>query len=478
MTVNQETPKFLLAKYDSVQFIDRGVDGCVYKCVRNGTATAVKVLLDPLDTVVRARFAREVEILKRFNHPHIVRLLHAGETDGYHWLESEFADESHFGKMFPYLNYSNHERRDCFVQISLGVLALHESDPPIIHRDLKPRNILVFQRPNRESEPVLKVADFGLSAIAGDSSHLTTSGQVLGTGIYMAPERLQNPFLKTPESDIYSLGITFLEACTGGTTTGENIDNVPDVLRPIIRKMIRYSPKERYQSMREVIIDLNNLSMFQLIYGRDQEPGEVPGPSFSTNTAGQLARIVEVMYNATAENIENQVALFERTLDSLGSDIHDNKAHSISSIPSHVAKLIDQVLPDRLCRLVERFDYAAERTNEGDFFFDNPDQWGWFLGETFKVCSYRPTRYACLASLSKIFVRFETLWLRRHVGHLICSIEDPADLEHLAACLREQNRDDIAKLLDGAPEERKLDVQAIKLALRLVDGARGGTATE
>ncbi|HAF13425.1 MAG TPA: hypothetical protein DHU55_02570 [Blastocatellia bacterium] len=144
--VNQATPKFLLAKYDSVEFIDKGADGCVYKCVRNGTVTAVKVLADPLDAVARARFDREGEILKRFDHPHIVKLLDAGETEGYHWLESEFADESHFGKMFPYLNYSNHERRDCFVQICLGVLALHESDPPIIHRDLKPRNILVQGR--------------------------------------------------------------------------------------------------------------------------------------------------------------------------------------------------------------------------------------------------------------------------------------------------------------------------------------------
>jgi serine/threonine protein kinase len=89
--------------------------------------------------------------------------------------------------MFPYLNYSNDERRNYFIQICLGVLALHESEPPIIHRDLKPRNILVFQDPEERSTLVLKVADFGLSAIAGDSSHLTTSGQTLGTGSYMAP---------------------------------------------------------------------------------------------------------------------------------------------------------------------------------------------------------------------------------------------------------------------------------------------------
>lgn len=200
--ISETPPEFLLAKYELVEFVDRGSDGSVFKCVRDGNATAVKILYT-LDSVARARFDREVDILKRFEHPHIVKLLDAAETDGHHWFESEFANELHFGRMFPYLNYSNLERRDYFVQICLGVLALHESEPPIIHRDLKPRNILVFQRSNQGSELVLKIADFGLSAIAGDSSRLTTSGQVLGTGLYMAPERLQNPFLKTPRTIIH-----------------------------------------------------------------------------------------------------------------------------------------------------------------------------------------------------------------------------------------------------------------------------------
>lgn len=464
--MNEVAPQFLLAKYDSVDLIDKGVDGWVYKCVRRDALTAVKVLAT-LDSVARARFAREVEILKRFDHPHIVKFLDAGETDGHHWLESEFATESHFGKMFPYLNYSNDERRNYFIQICLGVLALHEAEPPIIHRDLKPRNILVFQDHEERSRLILKVADFGLSAIAGDSSHLTTAGQTLGTGSYMAPERIQNPYLKTPESDIYSLGVTFLEACTGDTSVGENVDNVPDVFRPIIKKMIRYNPNDRYHAVREVITDLTNLSMFQLLYGREMEPGEVPGPSFSTNTAGKLARLVEVMYNATPESIENLITEFERTLDSLGSDVHDNKAHAISSIPAHVIKLIDEVLPERLCRLIERFDYAAEHTNEGDFFFDSPDRWGWFLIESFKNCSYTPTRHACVASLSKIFARFDTPRLRQYVGNVIYSIQDPTDLEEFACFLREQKRDDIAKLLEGMPGRSALDVNALKSVLGL-----------
>jgi len=75
-----------------------------------------------------------------------------------------------------------------------------------------------------------------------------------------------------------------------------------------------------------------------------------------------------------------------------------------------------------------------------------------------------------LASLSKIFDRFDTPLLRQYVGHLIYTIKDPSDLEQFAAFLREKNREDIAMLLDGVPEERILDVAALKVALQLVDG--------
>jgi serine/threonine protein kinase len=461
-------PNFLLVKYGSVEFIDEGVDGCVYKCIREGTATAVKIL-HTLDPIAHSRFDQEIGILKRFDHPNIVKLLDADETDGHHWFESELADESHFGKMFPYLNYTNVQRRNCFIQICLGVLALHEAEPPIIHRDLKPRNILVFRNSEQPSQPILKIADFGLSAIAGHSLRLTTSGQVLGTGLYMAPELHQNPLLRTPECDIYSLGVTFLEACTGATISEGNLNHVPEAFKPIITKMIQYSPNERYHSLREILTDLYRLSMFKLLYGREMEPGELLGPTFSTNTAGKLARIIELMYDSTPENIETRITEFEQTLDSLGVDVRDNKAHSISSIPAHVAKLIDEVLPERLCRLIERFDYAADGTKETDFFFDGPDKWGWFLGETFKSSSHRPTRHACLTSLAKIFVRYDSPWLRQYVGHLIYRIVDPSDVEFFADRLREQGRQDLADLLEGVPYDRSLDIDALKLALRIVD---------
>lgn len=466
-----DPPSFLLSKYETFQLIGSGADGQVYRCVRAGVITAVKVLNSD-DTVVRSRFQKEVEILKRFDHRHIVKLLDAGETDGHLWLESEFADEGDYGKMFAYLNYSAHQQRNCFVQICQGVMALHEARPAVIHRDLKPRNILVFSNPDDRSNPILKVADFGLSAIAGESSRLTTSGQIIGTGFYMAPEVRQNPYLRSEQADIYSLGITFLEASTGDALVGENVDKVPSVFRPIIEKMIKLKSQDRYQSVRDVIDDLLTLSMFELMYGRELAPGEVPGPSFSTNTAGQLARIVEVMYDATPETIESQLDLFESKLNSLGLDIHDHKSHSISTIPTRTLKLIDEVLPNRLCRLIQQFDHAAEHTNEGEHFFDNADRWGFFLVQAFHNATYRPTRHACFACLTRLLVRFDTPALRHKVGHLIYIANDPADLQEFAACLREHNREDIAALLDGVPEERNLDEYGLKLALGIETAAK------
>lgn len=171
------------------------------------------------------------------------------------------------------------------------------------------------------------------------------------------------------------------------------------------------------------------------------------------------------MYDATPETIEAQLDSFESKLNSLGFDIHDHKAHSISSIPSRTLKLIDDVFPERLCRLIEKFDHAAARTNEDEHFYDNPDRWGFFLVQAFHNATYSPTRHVCFASLTSLLVRFGTSALRHNVGHLIYVTKDPTDLKEFALCLREHNREKIAALLDGVPEERSLDEQGLRLAL-------------
>jgi serine/threonine protein kinase len=398
------TPEFLPTKYDDVEFVDRGAYGRVYKCTRAGVTTAVKVL-DDLDPVSRARFEAEVVILRRIDHENIVKVLDASETDGYHWYESEYASQGHFGVMHSYLFYSDLDRVKYFRHICLGVQALHELEPPIIHRDLKPSNILVFEYFNPERRSVLKIADFGIAAIAGDASGFTKTGTTLGTPDYMAPERRKNPRIKTPQSDIYSLGITFLEACTGSPIPSqENLSDVPDVLRPIVEKMIRQRPGDRYRSVAEVLEALSSFSFHRLLYGREPEENETGSMVFHINIGRELENAFESLVGSDADNVLERLAAFERKLDRLG-DAHDHEVDAIMRVTGGILAVIDGADRETLLHLVERFMTAAEKTTGRDHFYPVPDMWSHFLADTYHYSSYRATKYLCLEGLAKFLVR-------------------------------------------------------------------------
>lgn len=461
-------PEFLRTKYDEVEFIDRGAYGRVYKCTRTEVTTAVKIL-DTLDPIARARFKGEVDIIRRIDHENIVKVLDAGETDGHHWYESEYATQGHFGVMHSYLFYSDADRVRYFRQICLGVQALHELDPPIIHRDLKPRNILAFEYFDPDRRTVLKIADFGIAAIAGDASGLTTTGAALGTAAYMAPERTKNPQIKTRQSDIYSLGITFLEGCTGSPIPSpENLADVPDILRPIIEKMIRQRPSDRYQRVTEVLEALNSFSFHRLLLGREPGENEHGTMIFNVNIGRELENAFGSLVESDAANVLERLSAFERKLDRLG-DARDHEADAIMRVTGPVLGLIDSADPDRLLRLVERFMAAAAITTERDHFSPTPGMWSFFLANTFYYSSHRPTKNLCLDGLTKFLARFGDLDTKRYLYHAIRSIEDPSYIEYLVVCLREVGREDIVDLIDGVPDERDLDLDALEIALRRTD---------
>ncbi|HWW75200.1 MAG TPA: serine/threonine-protein kinase [Pyrinomonadaceae bacterium] len=459
------TLNFLRAKYEAVEFIDRGAYGRVYKCTRAGTTTAVKIL-DELDPVSRTRFEGEVDILRRIDHGNIVKVLDAGETDGRHWYESEYANQGHFGVMAPYLFYSDPDRVKYFRQICLGVRALHGLEPPIIHRDLKPRNILCFEYLEPTRHTVLKIADFGIAAIAGDASGLTTTGAALGTAPYMAPERVKNSKIKTPQSDIYSLGITFLETCTGyKTPSPETMELVPEILRPVVEKMIRQRPGERYQSVSAVLEVLDSFSFARLMHGREFEEGESGGVVFHVNVGSELDNAFAALVESNADNVLDRLATFERKLDRLG-DAHDHEADAIMRVTGGVLAVMDEANRDALLGLVQRFMNTAEKTSERDYFSPVPDMWAHFLADVFHFSSYRPTKSLCLEGLAKFLVRFGSPWTKNYLYLTITRIEDPSYMEYLAACLREAGREDVAGLLDGVPEERTLDLDGLRVTLR------------
>lgn len=395
-----------------------------------------------------------------------MKVLDAGETDGHYWYESEYASQGHFGKMYSYLFWSDLDRVHYLRQICLGVQALHDLDPPIIHRHLKPSNILVFENSGTDRYSVLKIADFGIAAIAGDAPGLTTTGAAIGTAAYMAPERKKNSRIKTPQSDIYSLGITFLEACTGYTIPSqENLDLVPEILRPVIEKMVRQRPGDRYKLVVEILEVLNSFSTLRLFLGREPRENESGITVFHINIGREMDNAFAALAESNEDNVLDRMAIYERTLDRLG-DAHDDEADWIMRVTGPVLAIIEKADREALLRLVQRFMNAAEITTERDEIQPVPDMWAHFLADTFHYSSYRPTKHLCLEGLAKFLVRFGTPWTKNYLYLTITRIEDPSYIEYFAECLREVGRKDIAGLLDGVPEERRLDLEALRIALR------------
>ena len=92
--------------------------------------------------------------------------------------------------------------------------------------------------------------------------------------------------------------------------------------------------------------------------------------------------------------------------------------------------------------------------------------WAHFLADVFYFSSYRPTKNLCLEGLAKLLVRFGTPWTKNYLYFTIMRLEDPSYVELLTVCLREAGREDVVGLLYGVPQERALDLDALRTALR------------
>lgn len=175
--------------------------------------------------------------------------------------------------------------RNVFIDLARGMQ--HAHDHSILHRDIKPSNIMITPSGN----PFL--LDFGLSTVASEAT-LTSPQEILGTPLYMAPEQIEGEVL-TPRTDIYSLGATLYQ--TLGLKTAHNATSqvallhsvvnkdptpinhinphLPKAFTRIVSKSMAKKPENRYQSMNEMIADLEALNFSE----PQKEPMPVYNPS-------------------------------------------------------------------------------------------------------------------------------------------------------------------------------------------------------
>jgi serine/threonine protein kinase len=287
------SPGTRIKHYEILSQIGAGGMGEVYLAQDSTLERRVALKILPADVSSdqdrMERFVREAKSAAALNHPHIAQVFEIGEHEGTHFIAMEFIDGVTLREKV------HLERRDLtkllknLQQVAEGLSKAHAAG--IIHRDLKPDNIMITR------DGFAKVLDFGLAKLveksgAGfgqtDSSNAPTNvmqqrsvpGTVMGTVGYMSPEQAQGKTAEIDQrSDIFSFGCILFEAITGKKPfEGESIikslhsliyEPAPQIkdlnplapadLQRIIRRALAKDKEERYQTIKEVAIELKEL---------------------------------------------------------------------------------------------------------------------------------------------------------------------------------------------------------------------------
>ena len=268
-----------LGRYTIVEKIGAGGMGVVYRAhdERLDRDVALKVLPPGTfgDKAVRRRFRKEALALSHLNHPNIATVHDFDTQDGVDFLVMELVPGSTLDEKLSAGALSEKETLRLGVQLAQGLSLAHEQG--VVHRDLKPGNLRVTP------DGRLKILDFGLAKLLQPTVHSdsTTSVEtpVVGTPPYMAPEQLRGEPVDA-RTDIYAGGTVLYEMATGlrpfpGTQVPRLIEailhqapepprlvnrHVSRTLESIILKALEKEPERRYQSARELQVDLERLS--------------------------------------------------------------------------------------------------------------------------------------------------------------------------------------------------------------------------
>jgi serine/threonine protein kinase/tetratricopeptide (TPR) repeat protein len=270
-----------LGAYEILGPLGTGGMGEVYRArdTKLGREVAIKVLPAAFtdDAERRERFEREARAASALSHPNVATIYEFGESDGCAFIAMELVEGQPLDARIAGQPLETRDLVDLALQVADALEEAHGRG--ITHRDIKPGNLMVTSRGR------VKVLDFGLARLAprdadGDASTLmaTRAGTALGTVPYMSPEQALGRDVD-PRSDLFSLGAVMYEMATGrrafdGGSASATTDLIlhsqpmaiarlnyeaPAELERIIRKCLEKDRERRYQSARELVVDLGTL---------------------------------------------------------------------------------------------------------------------------------------------------------------------------------------------------------------------------
>jgi non-specific serine/threonine protein kinase len=272
-----------LGHYYVESLLGRGGMGEVYlaRDPRLERAVALKIL--PLDLVGDAermqRFTREAKAASALNHPNVATIHDVGDHDGVYYIVMEYVEGRTLAQAIAERTLTTIEIVDIAIQIADALDAAHAKG--ITHRDIKPANLM------RTPRGQMKVLDFGIAKTGAHEvpTHTrtpmigsqTAAGAVIGSAPYMSPEQALGHAVDH-RSDVFSLGATIYELATGrrpfvGATPTETLGRIvhaepepmagsalvlPELER-ITRRCLEKDAARRYQSARDLLVDLQRL---------------------------------------------------------------------------------------------------------------------------------------------------------------------------------------------------------------------------
>lgn len=344
-----------LSHYRIIKELGAGARGEVYLAedTRLGRHVALKVLPASYqyDPERRTKFLAEARATSALRSPHIAAIYDIGEHEGSMYIVMEYVEGELLEEKLKRGPLQISEAIDLAAQIADALSEAHSLG--IVHCDVKAANLIVNQR------GMIKLIDFGIAAAAAASNEgvaddrtkkvgqQTAVGIATGTVSYMSPEQAIGRALDH-RSDIFSLGVVLYEMLTGrlpfdGDTSIETMDNIihaepmpvarfnyalPPDLDRVVRKCLEKDRERRYQSVRDLLIDLRNLQ-------RDSDSGASPA------TTG-LARQTRVVTRTRSRKSIDSLAILPLANQSGDADLEylsDGVTEALINNLSRLAKL-------------------------------------------------------------------------------------------------------------------------------------------